>query len=69
LSSTIRAQHLRCRVRQAGIVVEIDAPTLSSLDDGARISAMGTVGAIFAGGGHARPVFIAPYRMGSAFIR
>lgn len=69
LSSTLRAQHLRCRVRQAGIVVEVDAPTLSSLDAHARTSAMGMVADIFAGGGHERPVFIAPYRMGSAFLR
>lgn len=69
LASTIAAQHLRCRVRQAGIVVEVDTPTLMSLDAQARTSAMGTVAEIFASGGHARPVFIAPYRMGSAFLR
>jgi uncharacterized protein len=69
LASTITARHLRCRVRHAGIVVEVDAPTLSSLDARARTSALGTVAEIFASGGHARPVFIAPYRMGSAFIR
>lgn len=69
LASTITAQHLRCRVRQAGIVVEIDAPTLTSLDARARTSAMGTVARIFADAGQPRPVFIAPYRMGSAFLR
>jgi uncharacterized protein len=69
LASTIRAQHVRCRVREAGIVVEIDAATLSTLDDRARTTAIGTVAKIFTDGGHARPVFVAPYRMGSAFIR
>ena len=69
LANSIAAEHLRCRVRQAGIVVEIDGPSLSSLDDHARTRALGAVSQIFADGGHSRPVFLAPYRMGSAFLR
>lgn len=69
LHSSISAEHVRCRVRQAGIVVEIDAPSLSSLDDRSRTAVLGAVSEIFASGGYARPVFLAPYRMGSAFLR
>jgi uncharacterized protein len=69
LTSTVAARHIRCRVRSAGIVVEVDGETLSQLDGRSRTSALAAVAGIFAKGGHARPVFIAPYRMGSAFLR
>ena len=69
LASTISARHIRCRVRAAGIVVELDGESLSRLNDQDRATALGAVTGIFQRGGHTRPVLLAPYRMGSAFLR
>ncbi len=69
LAGTLSARHIRCRVRAAGIVVEMDADSLSQLNETDRSGAIDAVTGIFLRGGHARPVFIAPYRMGSAFLR
>lgn len=69
LSATVSALQIRCRIRNAGIVVELDGESLSRLNDRERTFALNSVAEIFQKGGHARPVFIAPYRMGSAFLR
>ena len=68
----LRPETVRCRRRKAGIVIELDAPTLDALTEGRR-DALGTAvaGMFDADGGdaHARPVRFAPYRVGSAFLR
>ena len=63
---------VRCRVRAAGVVVELDPASLAGLDAaaradlGARIAGLapGPVAGLLA----ARPVLFAPYRTGSAFL-
>jgi uncharacterized protein len=59
---------VRCRVRAAGIVVELDPQSLASLPDGARAD----LGRRIAERAPARltdaPVSFAPYRTGSAFL-
>lgn len=69
LAATLTARHIRCRVRAAGIVVELDGDALSRLTETDRSHAIDAVSGIFHLGGHARPVFLSPYRMGSAFVR
>ena len=61
------AQTVRCRVRRAGVVIELDAATLEALD-GAGRAALSAEIAILPGAG-ARPIAFAPYKMGSAFLR
>jgi uncharacterized protein len=58
------AKSVRCRVRAAGVVIEIDQPTLDSLEAHEREDISTHVAAIFG----AAPTFTA-YRMGSAFVR
>jgi uncharacterized protein len=67
LSALYGAQAVRCRVRRTGVVIELDAATLESLD-GARRAALSAEIATLPGGG-ARPIAFAPYKMGSAFLR
>jgi len=58
------AAAVRCRVRAAGLVIEIEERTLALLDSSWREAIATEVGAIFGG---AAPRF-APYRNGSAFL-
>jgi uncharacterized protein len=59
---------VRCRVRQAGVVVELDEAALDRLAPPERASLAAEIAARF--GAHAGgPVAFAPYRRGSAFLR
>ena len=58
------AAAVRCRVRAAGIVIEVDAATLGELDASWRAVIAAEVATIFGG---LAPSF-APYRNGSAFL-
>ncbi|MCC6471516.1 MAG: adenine nucleotide alpha hydrolase [Alphaproteobacteria bacterium] len=60
----LRPGTVRCRVRAGGVVIELDAQSLGALDDGARAEIEASVARLFQG----RPVSIAPYRVGSAFL-
>lgn len=55
---------VRCRVRASGVVVELDRETLGALDSASRATLLESVGRMFDG----RPVDIAPYKVGSAFL-
>jgi len=59
----IEASAVRCRVRAAGLVIEIDAASLAKLDAPARAAIATRVASLFDG---LLPAF-APYRVGSAF--
>ena len=65
----LRPETVRCRRRKAGIVIELDAPTLDSLSESRRAALGDTVAGMFATGDEARPICFAPYRVGSAFLR
>jgi uncharacterized protein len=60
VTEALAPRTVRCRVRAAGVVVELDPDALARLDD--RLAADL---AVLAGG----PVAFAPYRMGGAFLR
>ena len=65
----LEPETVRCRKRKAGIVIELDAPTLDALSESRRAALGGTVAGMFGAGDDARPVSFAPYRVGSAFLR
>lgn len=57
---------VRCRVRQAGVVVELDEPTLSCLSEDSRARLVHRICEAF---GAPRPVHFQAYVRGSAFLR
>lgn len=62
------ARTVRCRVRAAGVVLELDAAALENMEPQRRAELAAAVSGIFAGAGLARSVSFAPYRNGSAFV-
>lgn len=70
LARQLRPETVRCRLRRAGVVIELDVPTLDSLGAARRAALAAAVAGIFGGeGGTAGPVRFASYRTGSAFLR
>lgn len=63
------AATVRCRVRAAGVVVELDAAALEGLDDHVRSHILDQARDTARHAGIAGDVALAPYRMGSAFLR
>lgn len=68
VSRRLAPRTVRCRVRAAGVVIELDEPHLSALDAARRESVADEVGRLFSDGGYDYPVSLAPYRTGSAFL-
>ena len=69
LARQLRPETVRCRRRRAGIVIELDAPTLDGLSAGRRAALGAAIAGMFETDGPARPVSFAAYRAGSAFLR
>ena len=68
VGAAVTARTVRCRVRAAGVVLELDAAALGGIAAQRRAELAAEVGGIFAGAGFARAVSFAPYRNGSAFL-
>jgi pyridinium-3,5-biscarboxylic acid mononucleotide sulfurtransferase len=68
VGAAVAPRTVRCRVRAAGVVLELDAATLDGIEPQRRAELAGEVSGIFAGAGLARAVSFAPYRNGSAFV-
>lgn len=68
VGAALAARTVRCRVRAAGVVLELDAAALEAVEPQRRAELAHEVGGIFAGAGYARTVSFAPYRNGSAFL-
>jgi len=68
IDAAVAPRTVRCRVRAAGVVLELDAATLDGIEAERRAGLAAEVSGIFAGAGFARPVSFAPYRNGSAFV-
>ena len=68
LRELLRPEVVRCRLREDGIVVELDETTLDALSERRRHELHDLVRAAWADRGD-RPVSLAPYRRGSAFLR
>jgi len=68
VGAAVAAHTVRCRVRAAGVVLELDAATLARIEPERRAELAGAVSRLFAGAGLALAVSFAPYRNGSAFL-
>ena len=63
------AATVRCRVRRAAVVVELDNAALDALDALRRAELAGEIGECMTEAGVSRTLRFEPYRMGSAFLR
>jgi len=68
LTDAIAPKAVRCRVRPGRVVVEIDEATLHALDPFEQQRIIGEVAQRWRRSGRPRPVELAPYRRGSAFV-
>ena len=68
LSSELSPRTVRCRVRAAGVVVELDPATLENLDEARRVVLRGWIADRFPADLARKGVGFAPYRNGSAFL-
>jgi uncharacterized protein len=68
IRSRVSAASVRCRVRAAGIVIEIDASSLAAIAPEARDAIAHAVALIFSPDGSGPAPAFAPYRVGSAFL-
>jgi pyridinium-3,5-biscarboxylic acid mononucleotide sulfurtransferase len=68
LTDAIAPKAVRCRVRPGRVVVEIDEATLHALDPVEQQRIIGEVAQRWRRSGRPRPVALAPYRRGSAFV-
>ena len=69
VAAALRPATVRCRVRAAGVVVELDEATLARLDPEAAEALRVRIAGLAREAGLARLVSFAPYRTGSAFLR
>ncbi len=70
LRETLSPRTVRCRVRRAGIVAELDPAALEAIDDAMQADLSRSLIALAEKHGVGpRPVAFAPYRTGSAFLR
>lgn len=65
VARALRPATVRCRVRAAGVVIELDRASLDSLGDEARAELLSGITRIFGAG---QRIGIEPYRVGSAFL-
>lgn len=68
VAAALSPKTVRCRVRKAGVVIELDATSLSGLDEERRGDLDREVGRLLAEAGLLLPVSFAAYRTGSAFL-
>jgi uncharacterized protein len=59
---------VRCRVRRAGVVIELDPETLSAADDEARTALRGEIAPLLPPAFAGRPIGFESYRNGGAFV-
>jgi uncharacterized protein len=70
LRETLAPRTVRCRVRRAGIVAELDPAALAAIDAAMHDSLTRSLAALAEKHGiGSRPVAFAPYKTGSAFLR
>jgi len=68
LRDRLSASNIRCRVRESGIVIELDADCLQTMDDTEKESIDALVKSAFARSRPDSSVAFEAYRMGSAFL-
>jgi uncharacterized protein len=69
VAAALRPRTVRCRVRAAGVVIELDEAALALLDPARERDLQARLGAVLEAARLRPPVRFAPYRVGSAFLR
>ena len=69
VSDVLAPRAVRCRVRRAGVVVELDPAAFDRLDPAKRQSLERAILSVLAAAGMSQPLSFALYRTGSAFLR
>jgi uncharacterized protein len=69
VGAKVGAATVRCRLRRAGLVIELDEASLERLAAAERDALTAAVAAIARARGGERPIAFKAYRMGSAFLR
>ncbi|MDX1431913.1 MAG: adenine nucleotide alpha hydrolase [Gammaproteobacteria bacterium] len=69
IASALSPRTVRCRVRRARVVIELDAQTMDALSEAARSELGERVARTFGEVGITHPVEFEHYRMGGAFLR
>lgn len=69
VAATLAPLTVRCRMRAAGVVVELDAQSLGRLTGEADATLRASLAQLLMAGGVEAPISFAPYRTGSAFLR
>jgi len=69
VSAQLGPRTVRCRVRAAGVVIELDEPTLAALDPAQAGRLRAELQELAEAAGLRAPVRFAAYRNGSAFLR
>jgi uncharacterized protein len=68
VAGRLRPQTVRCRIRAAGVVVELDGHSLAGLAGGDAAALEASIRALLPAGAATGPLAFAPYRVGSAFV-
>jgi len=68
VASRLRPRTVRCRVRAAGLVVELDPGSLAGLGEAGAAALEASIRAVLPAATASRPLAFAPYRVGSAFV-
>ena len=69
VGAALSPRTVRCRVRAAAVVIELDVVTLARLDAAREAALRASVAGLVRQAGLCRPVGFAAYRTGSAFLR
>jgi uncharacterized protein len=69
VAAELQPRTVRCRVRASGVVIELDADALATLDAPLEERLRARLGTMMAAASVRRPLLFAPYRMGGAFLR
>ncbi len=68
VGSRLAPKTVRCRVRRAGVVIELDSETLAAVDPGAREALRGEIEPLLPPALSGRPIGFEDYRNGGAFV-
>ena len=69
IAEALSPRTVRCRVRRARVVIELDDDAIGAIGDDTRRELAARIARTFDEAGITYPVEFAPYRMGSAFVR
>ena len=69
VTSQIPLDTVRCRVRREGLIVELDEPSLKSMEEESRLALEASIETIASAVGFDLPISFSSYRRGSAFVQ